>query len=168
MNRRFLVLLALLLAIGCRREAPAARASAQATPAAQQPQDGGTLVRRLASDVNTLNMLHIGSDPERQVLALVHDPLIAIDAQLRFVPGLAEKWEISPDGKVYTFFIDKRANEAQKALDARFATPESQRDELLKFAKALLRAYRDVPKCMDLAGTYDDLEHVVKEVERRR
>jgi peptide/nickel transport system substrate-binding protein len=110
MNRRFLVLLALLLAIGCRREAPAARASAQATPAAQQPQDGGTLVRRLASDVNTLNMLHIGSDPERQILALVHDPLIAIDAQLRFVPGLAEKWEISPDGKVYTFFIDKRAN----------------------------------------------------------
>lgn len=65
-------------------------------------------------------------------------------------------------------FAQKRANEAQKALDARFATPESQRDELLKFAKALLRAYRDVPKCMDLAGTYGDLEDVVKEVERRR
>jgi len=67
----------------------------------------------------------------------------------------------------YEFCAQKRVEE-EKALEARLATPEAQRDELLKYAKLLLRAYRYVPKCGDLAGTYGDLEDVVKEVERRR
>ena len=65
-------------------------------------------------------------------------------------------------------FAQKRAEEERKALEARLATPEAQRDELLKYAKLLLRAYRYVPKCLDLAGTYGDLESVVREVELRR
>ncbi len=65
-------------------------------------------------------------------------------------------------------FAQKRAEEERKALESRLATPEAQRDELLKYAKLLLRAYRYVPKSLDLAGTYGDLESVVQEVERRR
>ena len=67
----------------------------------------------------------------------------------------------------YEFCAQKRVEE-EKALDARLATPEAQRDELLKYAKLLLRAYQYVPKCGELAGTYGDLESVVQEVERRR
>jgi len=67
----------------------------------------------------------------------------------------------------YEFCAQKRAEE-EKALEARLAAPEAQRDELLKYAKLLLRAYRYVPKCGDLAGTYGDLESVVQEVERRQ
>ena len=67
----------------------------------------------------------------------------------------------------YEFCAHKRVEE-EKALEARLATPESQRDELLKYAKLLLRAYQYVPKCGDLAGTYGDLESVVQEVEHRR
>ena len=66
---------------------------------------------------------------------------------------------------------EQRAEEDKKALDARLATPESQRDELLKYAQLLLRAFD--PKVFDLAvpdltGPYYDLKDVVNEVERRR
>ena len=67
----------------------------------------------------------------------------------------------------YEFCEQKRVEE-EKSLEARLETPEAQRDELLKYAKLLLRAYRYVPKCLDLAGTYGDLESVVQEVERRQ
>ncbi|HKZ01430.1 MAG TPA: hypothetical protein VJ180_04280 [Pyrinomonadaceae bacterium] len=67
----------------------------------------------------------------------------------------------------YEFCAQKRVEE-EKALEARLATPEARRDELLKYVKLLLRAYRYVPKCGDLAGTYGDLESVVREVELRR
>src|SRR3990167_6176675 len=73
----------------------------------------------------------------------------------------------SPLPDFYEFCERKRVEE-EKALESRFATPEAQRDELLKYAKLLLRAYQYVPKCGDLAGTYGDLESVVDEVERRR
>ena len=72
-----------------------------------------------------------------------------------------------PIPNFYEFCAEKRAEE-KKALEARLATPEAQRNELLKYAKLLLRAYRYVPKCLDLAGTYGDLESVVREVELRR
>ena len=67
----------------------------------------------------------------------------------------------------YKFCARKRVEE-EKALEARLATPEAQRDELLKYAKLLLNAYRYVTKYGELAGTYGDLESVVQEVERRR
>jgi peptide/nickel transport system substrate-binding protein len=37
----------------------------------------------------------------------IYDPLVWQPEGGKFVPGLAEKWEISPDGKVYTFFLRK-------------------------------------------------------------
>ena len=67
----------------------------------------------------------------------------------------------------YEFCGQKRVEE-EKALEVRLATPEAQRDELLKYAKLLLNAYRYVTKYGELAGTYGDLESVVQEVERRR
>src|SRR5207302_8491091 len=42
-----------------------------------------------------------------RVLALIHDNLVNRDYDGSFKPGLAEKWEISPDGKVYTFTLKK-------------------------------------------------------------
>ena len=65
-------------------------------------------------------------------------------------------------------FCERKRMEEEKALEARLATPEAQRDELLKYAKLLLHAYQYVPKCGELAGTYGDLESVVQEVERRQ
>jgi peptide/nickel transport system substrate-binding protein len=103
------VLLVALTACRERESAPVAGATSSPTPGAQLPQDGGTVVRRLGADINTLNLLHIGTDAEKQVLSYLHDALIEVDQRLRFTPGLAERWEISPDGLSYTFYLDKRA-----------------------------------------------------------
>lgn len=42
-----------------------------------------------------------------QQLGLVYNGLLDYDANMQFVPGLAEKWEISKDNLVYTFSLRK-------------------------------------------------------------
>lgn len=44
---------------------------------------------------------------DRQVFTSLFDKLVEIDKDLKIVPQLAERWEISPDGKTYTFFLRK-------------------------------------------------------------
>ena len=40
---------------------------------------------------------------DRVVYANIMEGLIKVDRNGKFVPGLATRWEVSPDGKVYTF-----------------------------------------------------------------
>jgi len=44
---------------------------------------------------------------DRQVFQSLFDKLVDFDKDLNVVPGLAEKWEVSADGKTYTFFLRK-------------------------------------------------------------
>ena len=88
--------------------APASQASnagAQPTaaPAASgAPQKGGTLEVAFNADPETLDP-HISTALlAARVLALIHDNLINRDYDGSFKPGLADKWDMSPDGKVYT------------------------------------------------------------------
>ena len=105
------LLLSLLLigSNGCRRERDAAVSTATADAAAT-PQEGGTLVRRIEADVDTLNMALIGSGPEKQVLSFIHDALVDVNERLELIPGIAEKWEISEDKRSYIFHLNPRAN----------------------------------------------------------
>jgi peptide/nickel transport system substrate-binding protein len=73
------------------------------------PEEGGTLIRRLTQDVNTLNLLLETLESEKMILSCVYDPLIDIDEKMKLIPGLAERWEVSPDGRTYTFFLNKNA-----------------------------------------------------------
>lgn len=103
--RRFALLLALALTVSCARERPA-----DAPPApSSSPQDGGTLVRRLESDLATLNPLRATSRYERQVANYLFTPLIYLDRELKPVAGLAESWTISDDGLLYTFELNEKA-----------------------------------------------------------
>jgi ABC-type dipeptide transport system, periplasmic component len=43
------------------------------------------------------------------VLSYLHDPLIDIDGDLHLIPALADKWDISPDGRTYTFYLNPKA-----------------------------------------------------------
>jgi peptide/nickel transport system substrate-binding protein len=97
----------LLVVSGC--AAPERSARRSASPRQSEPQPGGTLVRRLTQDPNTLNLLLVNFEHEKQVLSYVYDPLLDLDGKMNLIPGLAEKWEVSPDGKTYTFWIDPRA-----------------------------------------------------------
>jgi len=49
---------------------------------------------------------HIGASSELGIpLTSVYDPLVWLSPDGQFVPGLAERWEISADGRTYTFYL---------------------------------------------------------------
>lgn len=109
------------IAAGCRREA--LRAAAAPTPRAipaptarallgyldesaeVPPKSGGTLKRRLSGDPATLNAVLQSGAPEQEVLQYVSRNLLDFDSRMRLVPGLAESWSVSADGRSYTFRI---------------------------------------------------------------
>ncbi len=106
-----LLLLAALLA-GCRRETPAPPPPAPkktATPVQTGPVDGGRIAIRLESDPETLNAVLQTTEDERQVLSLLHDPLIDFDKNAKPIPATAARWEILDGGKTYVLHLDPRA-----------------------------------------------------------
>ncbi len=92
------------------REKPAPAPATTATQAVERgPIPGGRLIRRLESDVNTLNYIMQSTDDERQVLEYLYDPMIGFDANLEPIPGTIAKWEIEDGGKAYVLHVDPRA-----------------------------------------------------------
>ena len=92
------------------RETPAPPAPATTTQAVQTgPVTGGRLVRRLETDVTSLNFVLHSTEDERQVLQYLYDPMIDFDANLEPIPGTVAKWEIEDGGKAYVLHIDPRA-----------------------------------------------------------
>lgn len=111
MSRRLAVLFALLLCLACHRDEQRAEAPAAPKPAVDdgRPQDGGTLVRRLESDVVTLNAVAAVSIYDRHVDNLLYTPLVYVDQDLQPIPGLAESWDVSDGGKLYRFELNEKA-----------------------------------------------------------
>jgi peptide/nickel transport system substrate-binding protein len=86
MKRLALILLALLLGI-----------------ALAQPQYGGVLRAGMQADPVGLDPHTTNATAIRNMLENVYDTLVMFDSQLRIVPALAESWEASEDGLVWTF-----------------------------------------------------------------
>ena len=59
----------------------------------------------ISSDVPTLDPAKITDDTSHYVGKQIFEGLVTYDKDLNIVPCLAEKWEVSPDGKVYTFTL---------------------------------------------------------------
>ncbi|HUP45342.1 MAG TPA: ABC transporter substrate-binding protein [Thermoanaerobaculia bacterium] len=96
----------LLVFGGCARsEAPVV----DATLAGDEPRAGGTLYRRLEVDIASLNPVLATSRYDRIVAVYLFTPLIQLNSELRPAPGLAESWQISADGRTYTFHLNPRA-----------------------------------------------------------
>jgi peptide/nickel transport system substrate-binding protein len=69
---------------------------------------GGTLVYGLSFDVDdTLDPQVTNFDSTIRITLNVCEPLVWEPDPGRFVPGLADSWEISPDAKTYTFKLKK-------------------------------------------------------------
>jgi peptide/nickel transport system substrate-binding protein len=96
--------------------APTAQAAAAAQPTtaaaavatsqpATTPADGGTLVAVWGFDPKTLNVAWVWDNPAASFAQMLFDPLVgmAIDGSIQ--PALAQTWDISPDGKTYTFHL---------------------------------------------------------------
>ena len=94
---------------GSATESPEATASADAASSSEstgggEPLEGGRFVR-LFVDPPTLDP-HLTTDAtSATIIVEVFGGLVTIDANLDVVPDLAEGWDISADGRVYTFRI---------------------------------------------------------------
>lgn len=90
------VLLALVVAPG--------QASGQ-----EKPRRGGTIVVGLEGEPTTANpLLNTGSETGT-LAAHIFDGLVEEGLDFSIMPRLAEKWSLSPDGRIYTFQLYKNA-----------------------------------------------------------
>ena len=74
-----------------------------ADPITEAPSGG--VFRRVWSDPPTLDPALVTDTISAGVIVEVFSGLVALDTQLQLVPDLAESWQISSDGTVYTFTI---------------------------------------------------------------
>ena len=106
-----------VLAIGVAACGPAAQPGApQASPVGTQekPLYGGTMFYAGLSGPSNLDVLSKTATGDNRNSGGVYDRLVDYDyadpdykVDYKMVPGLAERWTISPDGKTYTFFLHK-------------------------------------------------------------
>ena len=75
---------------------------------AETPQKGGNLTLCVGDEPPGLDPTASASAAiDRVVYANIMEGLIKVDRNGQFVPGLAAKWDVSPDGKGYTFHLRK-------------------------------------------------------------
>ena len=74
---------------------------------AQQPKPGGTLRVAWEADISGLDPHLSFGMQARHVVGNLFNSLVTIDAELNFVPDLAESWEILENSKVYVFHLRK-------------------------------------------------------------
>lgn len=87
----------------------AATALALALPAqAQEPVKGGTLTLRMNADIRATNGLNRDANTDT-VLHHIFETLVGFRDDLTIGPVLAESWEVSDDGRTYTFTLREGA-----------------------------------------------------------
>ncbi|HTO86545.1 MAG TPA: ABC transporter substrate-binding protein [Thermoanaerobaculia bacterium] len=109
-------LVAIALLAGCRGKerqgafaAPRKSPAPAATRVGSSPADGGTLYRRLFGEPGSLNAVLQTDVPEQLVLQYLSRNLFDFDDRLALVPGLAERFETSPDGLSFTVHLRPEA-----------------------------------------------------------
>jgi peptide/nickel transport system substrate-binding protein len=97
-----LLIILSIFAIGCKKEA-----SNESFKSAQGGKYyGGTYrINMLRGNPNGLDPVIITSKLADDIAGQIYDRLISLDSNLNVIPELAKSWEISPDGKTYTFHL---------------------------------------------------------------
>ncbi|MBI4596231.1 MAG: ABC transporter substrate-binding protein [Candidatus Tectomicrobia bacterium] len=86
------------------------QALAQTSPGKDdQPQPGGVLTYRLAGDPPNFDPISNATYMIHHAIAPIYNNIVMFDPmdRNRVIGELAHKWEISPDGKIYTFHLIK-------------------------------------------------------------
>ncbi len=93
------ILATLLLTSGCGGGDQAENRAGTSDDAATSspPTQGGTIIRRLGSDLKTLNWVLHTTVHENYVMRNLYDPLVEVGENLDYVPVLAEGWKVSDD-----------------------------------------------------------------------
>lgn len=71
------------------------------------PKVGGTYTEGALHEPRAINPLYAANDTERDLVKLLYSGLITYDGEGNPLPDLAERYEISTDGKTYTVFLRK-------------------------------------------------------------
>lgn len=69
------------------------------------PRLGGTLVIAISGDPKSFNPDSQVDDMGYPIFSVIYNKLVTLDINYNVIPDLAYKWEASPDGKVYTFYL---------------------------------------------------------------
>ncbi|MGC9358831.1 MAG: ABC transporter substrate-binding protein [Anaerolineae bacterium] len=70
------------------------------------PVSGGTYVEGVAGNPRMINPILCHANPvDRDIASLVFSGLVRAETDGTIVPDLAERWEISPDETIYTFYL---------------------------------------------------------------
>lgn len=75
----------------------------------EMPDYGGSLYEGVIGSPRFINPLLAVSDTDRDLVKLIYSSLLEQNGKGDLIPVLAEKYEISENGLVYTFFINKKA-----------------------------------------------------------
>lgn len=71
------------------------------------PGIGGSYTEGMIGSPRVINPLYLSRDTDRDIARLVFSGLVTYDGDGNVVPDLAERYTVSPDGKVYTIFLRK-------------------------------------------------------------
>ena len=95
---------------GSQQTAPAqVPATARVEEQQEMEERTGGVLRRLWSDPPTLDPHLSGDTTSAGVVVEIFSGLVALNTDLQLVPDVADRWEISQDGKTYTFYIRDNA-----------------------------------------------------------
>ena len=110
-----LALLALAVLCGCSR-------SPKGLPAGGAAQGPATLLRGLGSEPDSLDPQKARADEAQRVLRDICEGLTTLDKSGRVAPGIAATWQVSSDGKTYTFSLrhDAKWSNGQPVVAADF------------------------------------------------
>ena len=78
-----------------------------AAPLAALAEGGVTVTIGQVSEVANLNPTLYPRTPDQNLQCLIFDGLVKPQPDLSFGPSLAESWDVSEDGKLYTFHLRK-------------------------------------------------------------
>jgi oligopeptide transport system substrate-binding protein len=93
------------------KSTPAAQPPAQVQITPEVPAGGSDVLNQPGagggSDPPTLDPQLSGDATSAEYIVEIFSGLVTLDKDLNVVPDIAERWEMSPDGKVYTFYLRK-------------------------------------------------------------
>lgn len=76
-----------------------------AKSSSDKPKRGGTLTMAIRKDIANTNPLIATRSTDQSIRELMFEPLLGVDLQGRIQPNLAKSWEVSNNGKLYTFHL---------------------------------------------------------------
>lgn len=71
------------------------------------PPEQNVLRYALTAEPTTFDPALVRDGPTIDLLFQVFEGLVQWDENNRLVPNLAERWEVSPDGRTYTFYLKR-------------------------------------------------------------